>query len=232
MGVGGAPGAGLVRLANGRGRSSRGGDVRAPANERGRRARGGACRGTGQWAGAERVGAVPGRAAAAGAGCRRSRAAEDAARRLATARAAGAAAARGARPWVARDGGGRRGPGFCAPALAGPRGPPLRGACPGEGCGVRPMARCAGRGDRTCRAARNLRAAPPGLPLLCTRGLASPRVRTAVRERPAAPARSFEPGRSIPRNQFRLVSPRARAEDNLASPLGETFVVINRLRLH
>lgn len=158
------------------------------------------------------MGAVPGRAAAAGAGCRRSRAAEDAARRLATARAAGATAARGARPWVARDGGGRRGPGFCAPALAGSRGPRLRGACRGV--------RGAGRRDRTCPAARNLRAAPPGLPLLCTRGLASPRVRTAVGKRPAAPAHSFEPGRRIPRINFGSSPGERKPRTTWRHPLG------------
>lgn len=174
------------------------------------------------------MGAVPGRAAAAGAGCRRSRAAEDAARRLATARAAGAAAARGARSWVARDGGGRRGPGFCAPALAGPREPPLRGACRG----VRGASAGAGRGDRTCPAAPNLRAAPPGLPLLCTRGLASSRVRTTVGELPSSAGTFLSAWSQNPENQFRLILPRARAEDNLASPFGETFVVIERVRVH
>lgn len=194
MGVGGALEAGPVLWANGRGRSSGAGTGQAPTNERGwsawgwgllerRPIGGGGTRGGGAGAGGgggSRLQTEPGgrgRSAAPGDSSSRGRSG-----RAGSAPMGSAGRWRAARPRLLRAGPGgaqRIAALRCVAGIAG-------GA-----------SASAGRGDRTCPAVLNLRAVPPGLPLLCTRRLTSSPV-----SYPAAPAHSFQPGRGTQRINF------------------------------
>lgn len=179
MGVGGALGAGTVPTpANERGWSTRGRGLSEHRPIGGGGARGGGAGAGG--GGGSRLQTEPGgrgRSAAPGDSSSRGRSG-----RAGSAPMGSAGRWRAARPRLLRAG-----PGW-AQRTAAPR-------CVAGGAGG--ASADAGLGDRTCPAVPNLRAAPPGLPLLCTRRLTSSPV-----SYPAAPAHSFQPGRGTQRINF------------------------------